>query len=106
MPAHSRHGRMALGLSATLTFAACGGGSSSPTAPTAAGTAAPLASFAIELPIAPGDGATFAYGIWPYGVHGSSHGVDGHPGFDIEYRIGAPVLAATDGVVNSITADA
>jgi len=86
---------------------ACGGGPSQPSGP-AAGTASSssLPPFAIDLPIAPGDGATFAYGIWPYGVHGGGHAVDGHGGFDIEYRTGAPVLAATDGVVDSITADA
>jgi hypothetical protein len=88
--------------------AACGG-SSQPSAPTAtAATTSPVspAPFVIDLPIAPGDGATLAYGIWPYGVHGGGHAVDGHGGFDIEYRTGAPVLAAADGVVESITADA
>jgi hypothetical protein len=32
--------------------------------------------------------------------------VDGHGGFDIEYRVGAPVLAAADGTVDSVTAEA
>jgi len=91
---------------AGLVTAACGG-SSQPSAPTAVASApASSAPFAIDLPIASGDGATLAYGIWPYGVHGGGHAVDGHGGFDIEYRIGAPVLAAADGVVDSVTADA
>lgn len=85
---------------------ACGSPSqsSAPTGPTAA--PASSAPFVIDLPVAAGDGATFAYGIWPYGVHGGGHAVDGHGGFDIEYRTGAPVLAAADGVVDSVTADA
>lgn len=60
----------------------------------------------IDLPIAAGDGATLAYGIWPYGVHGGGHAVDRHGGLDIEYRVGAPVLAAAAGVVESVIADA
>ena len=94
---------------AALVLGACGG-SSHPSAPSAvSGNPASLSStgtFVIDLPIAPGDGATLAYGIWPYGVHGGGHAVDGHGGWDIEYRIGAPVLAATDGVVESLTPDA
>lgn len=87
--------------------AACSGSPSQPSAPAAVTSASSsLAPFVIDLPIAPGDGAAFAYGIWPYGVHGGGHGLDGHPGFDIEYRTGAPVLAAADGVVDSITVDA
>jgi hypothetical protein len=39
--------------------------------------------FVIDLPIAAGDGATLAYGIRPYGVHGGGHAVDGHGGFDM-----------------------
>jgi hypothetical protein len=91
-----------------VVLAAGCGGSSQPAAPSAVTGAAPVsaAPFVIDLPIAAGDGATFAYGIWPYGVHGGGHAVDGHGGFDIEYRIGAPVLAAADGVVDSVTADA
>ena len=94
---------------AALLLGACGG-SSQPSAPSAvSGNPASLSgsgTFVIDLPIAPGDGATLAYGIWPYGVHGGGHAVDGHGGWDIEYRIGAPVLAATDGVVESLTPDA
>ena len=89
----------------------CAAACSSPSQPSSAASAAPLspassAPFVIDLPIAAGDGATVAYGIWPYGVHGGGHAVDGHGGFDIEYRIGAPVLAAADGTVDSVTADA
>ncbi len=59
----------------------------------------------MNLPIAPGDSGTNAYGIWPFGVHGGSHALDGHPGFDIEFRPGASVLAAADGTVQNVTAD-
>jgi hypothetical protein len=76
------------------------------TAPTPTTAAASSLPFVIDLPIAAGDGATLAYGIWPYGVHGGGHAVDGHGGFDIEYRTGASVLAATDGLVDSVTPDA
>ena len=77
--------------------AACSG-PSQPSAPTATASApASSTPFVIDLPIAAGDGATLAYGIWPYGVHGGGHALDGHGGFDVEYRIGAPVLAAADG---------
>ena len=83
--------------------AACSGSPSQPSAPRR------HLGFVVAGPVRhrpayrAGDGATFAYGIWPYGVHGGGHGLDGHPGFDIEYRTGAPVLAAADGVVDSVT---
>ena len=59
----------------------------------------------MDLPIAPGDSGTNAYGIWPFGVHGGSHAIDGHPGFDVEFRPGASVLAAADGTVQNVAAD-
>ena len=62
-------------------------------------------TFSVELPIAPGDSGTNAYGIWPFGVHGGSHALDGHPGFDIEFRPGAFVLAAADGTVQNVVSD-
>ena len=76
--------------------------SSSPTALPPATSSAP---FVLDLPIAESDSASQAYAIWPFGVHDGSHGLDGHLGFDIEYRIGARVLAAADGIVASVTAD-
>jgi hypothetical protein len=94
---------VALAAFAALATGACGS-SPPPSAPTAATSAS--APFVIDLPMAAGDGATFAYGIWPYGVHGGGHAVDGHGGFDVEYRTGAPVLAAADGVVDGISSDA
>ncbi len=99
---------MAASVAAALAVGGCSG-SSQPSAPSSTSTVTAATSsmpFVIDLPIAAGDGATYAYGIWPYGVHGGGHAVDGHGGFDIEYRVGAPVLAATDGVVDSVTADA
>jgi len=97
------------GLGLAVAVAACSGGPSQPSRSGDPATPSPSASsapFVIDLPIAAGDGATLAYGIWPYGVHGGGHAVDGHGGFDIEYRVGAPVLAAADGVVESVTPDA
>ncbi len=92
-----------LALGATL---ACG--TSTPTSPaTASPGASPTAQvFAIDLPVAAGDTAQAAYGIWPFGVHGASHALDGHPGFDVEFRPGASVLAAADGAVQHVTAEA
>src|ERR1043166_9508056 len=95
--------RLGGGLALALA-AGCSGGPSQPSRSGDPATPSPSASsapFVIDLPIAAGDGATLAYGIWPYGVHGGGHAVDGHGGFDIEYRIGAPVLAASAGVVES-----
>jgi hypothetical protein len=55
--------------------------------------------------VASGDAASNAYAIWPFGVHGSSHAADGHPGFDVEFRTGAPVRAAADGTVLNVVSD-
>jgi hypothetical protein len=79
---------------------ASNGSSSGPSAPSGSGQAA-SAPFAISLPIAPGDSTSIGYGVWPFGVHGSSHAFDGHPGFDFEYRYGAPVLAVIDATVSN-----
>jgi hypothetical protein len=61
--------------------------------------------FSIELPIAEGDSANNGLGIWPFGVHGASHALDGHPGFDIEFRPGASVRAAADGTIQNAVTD-
>lgn len=53
------------------------------------------------MPIAPGDQGDSAYSIWPFGVHGGGHATDGHPGWDVEFRPGAQVLAAADGTVQN-----
>lgn len=60
------------------------------------------ASFSITLPIRPGDSAQNAFGLNPFGVHIGDHGIDGHPGWDFEYVVGAPVVAAADGTVQSV----
>ena len=91
-----------------LTLLACAGcAKASPTSPTSAPTltTGSPSSVAFSLPIAAGDSANVAYGIWPFGVHGSSHALDGHPGFDFEVRPGSPILAAADGVVDSVASD-
>ena len=94
-------------LSSLVIVVACGcsgssGNSGQPSGPSSSQSAAP---FALSLPIAPGDSTSALYGIWPFGVHGSSHLLDGHPGFDFEYRPGAPVYAPTDATVSGRMAD-
>jgi hypothetical protein len=86
----------ALGLA--LLSARCG--SRAPAGPSPADT--PLE---LTLPLVIGDSATLAYGIWPFGVHGGGHAVDGHPGFDFEFRIGGRVLAAAGGIVDNLGPD-
>lgn len=87
-----------------------------PTAPTAVATPAlplptpPLPTtvpgvLSLAMPIDPGDSANTAYGIAPYGYHGADHASDGHPGWDIEYRIGGIVRAAAAGTVQSVFPD-
>ncbi len=78
---------------------ASSGNSGAPPAPSS--NQAASAPFAISLPMALGDSTSIGYGIWPFGVHGSSHAFDGHPGFDFEFRVGAPVLAVVDATVNN-----
>ena len=41
----------------------------------------------------------------PFGYHGGGHTEDGHAGWDIEYRLGAPVRAAAAGTVLSVEPD-
>jgi hypothetical protein len=55
----------------------------------------------MSLPIAVGDSASLAYTIWPFGVHGGGHALDGHPGFDFEYRLGSSVYAPVDATVSN-----
>ena len=66
----------------------------------------PPGGFTIDLPIASGDSTNNAYGIWPFGVHGGGHALDGHPGFDVEYRAGASILVAADGRVQNAMLEA
>lgn len=62
------------------------------------------------LPVASGDTATNFFGMTAFGIHfggtgPSGHGLDGHPGWDVEFRVGAPVRAAADGIVQSVFTD-
>jgi hypothetical protein len=54
------------------------------------------------LPIRATDLANNAFGLNPFGIHIGDHGIDGHPGWDIEYALGANILAAADGTVQSV----
>ena len=88
----------------------------SPTASTpVAGPTPPLAApplpttvpgvLSVAMPIDSADVATSAFGLIPFGYHGGGHTEDGHAGWDIEYRIGAPVRAAATGTVFSVEPD-
>ena len=57
------------------------------------------------MPIDPSDSANTAYGLAPFGYHGADHAEDGHPGWDVEYRIGGVVRAAAAGTVQSVFPD-
>jgi hypothetical protein len=60
----------------------------------------------VAMPIDSLDVANAAFGLIPFGYHGGGHTEDGHAGWDIEYRIGAPVRAAAAGIVVSVEPDA
>jgi hypothetical protein len=59
----------------------------------------------LEMPVASEDMARNFLGLWPFGAHGSSHALDGHPGWDVEFRIGTSVRAAYAGTVYNVHAD-
>jgi hypothetical protein len=59
----------------------------------------------VAMPIDSMDAAGAAFGLIPFGYHGGGHTEDGHSGWDIEYRIGAPVRAAATGRVFSVEPD-
>ena len=63
------------------------------------------------MPVATADVASTAFGLNPFGIHfgGSNpggHAFDGHPGWDVELRLNAPIRAAADGTVQSVFSDA
>ena len=59
----------------------------------------------VAMPIDTFDTANAAFGLLPFGYHGGGHTEDGHAGWDIEYRIGAPVRAAATATVISVEPD-
>lgn len=86
----------------------------SPTAPTPVTALPPIVVplpttvpgvLSLVMPIDPSDVATGAFGLAPFGYHGADHAADGHPGWDIEYRIGGLVRAAAAGAVESVAPD-
>ena len=103
-----------------LGISACNSGGGSPTTPSAVvfpglppgnnspATVVPPAPgtvLSIAMPIDGADIATTAFGLLPFGYHGADHAGAGHSGWDIEYRVGAQVRAAADGVVQAIEPD-
>lgn len=61
-------------------------------------------TFTVQMPIRLSDVGTH-FGLNPFGAHIGNHALDGHPGWDIEYRIGSEALAAAAGVVQSVYVD-
>jgi hypothetical protein len=59
----------------------------------------------IGMPVDSADVANTAFGMLPFGYHGGGHTEGGHAGWDIEYRLGAPVRAAAGGTVLSVEPD-
>ena len=66
---------------------------------------APGSVLSIAMPIDGADIVTNAFALLPFGYHGADHAGAGHSGWDIEYRVGAQVRAAADGVVQAIEPD-
>lgn len=99
-----------------LSLAACTDRSLPTAATPVAGPTPPVAApplptnvpgvLSVAMPIEPGDMATTAFGLTPFGYHGADHANEGHPGWDIEYRLGAPVRAAAAGTVDMVVVDA
>jgi hypothetical protein len=107
--------RSALMVVAVACAAGCDFGKS-PTAPTPIAaplpplTAPPLPTtvpgvLSVAMPVDSLDVANAAFGLIPFGYHGGGHTEDGHAGWDIEYRVGAPVRAAATGTVVSVEPD-
>lgn len=61
-----------------------------------------VSTFKISMPVKEDQVGGQVYRIWPFGVHGSVHAEDGHPGWDLEVVPGAIIYAAADGTVQSI----
>lgn len=57
---------------------------------------------AVSLPIDAGDVINTGFGVLPFGYHGADHALDGHAGWDIEYRPGGVVRAAAAGTIASV----
>jgi hypothetical protein len=92
-----------------MLAAACSDRASTPAAPSPAPPQPPPpapgpggSAFAIGLPIRAEDSRNSAFGVNPFGAHIGDHGIDGHPGWDLEYAPGSPVLAAAAGTVQSV----
>lgn len=86
----------------------------SPTAPTPVTALPPIVVplpttvpgvLSLVMPIDRSDVARAAFGLAPFGYHGADHAADGHPGWDVEYRIGGLVRAAAAGTVESVAPD-
>jgi len=95
------------------TAAACGS-DDSPTAPTTVTALPPIVVplptsvpgvLGLVMPVESGDLATTAFGLAPFGYHAADHAEDGHPGWDVEYRVGGIVRAAAPGTVQSVFPD-
>lgn len=60
---------------------------------------------AVSLPVGVSDLATTGFGVLPFGYHGPDHALDGHAGWDLEYRTGGVVRAAAPGTVTGVVVE-
>lgn len=108
-------GRLVVFVAAVLTAISCSFDKLPTAATPVAAPAPPLAPpplpttvpgvLSLGMPIASADVANTAFGLLPFGYHGGGHTEDGHAGWDIEYRLGAPVRAAAAGIVLGVEPD-
>jgi hypothetical protein len=60
---------------------------------------------AIDMPVSASTANVGAITIWPFGTHGSSHALDGHPGWDVEIATGNSIVAPHGGTVGGLYQD-
>ncbi|MDK2123009.1 M23 family metallopeptidase [Parachitinimonas caeni] len=66
-------------------------------------TAGSSLAMELQLPLDPADAAFNFLGVAGFGYHVAEHRLDGHPGLDFEFTVGAKVRAGHAGTLNAFT---